>query len=378
MVRRLLRVVLLLLLLALAVAGYLAYRLEHPAGRESGDEVTIVFETGTPTAQIFRRLEKEGVVEDARLVEIYYRVHRSATTLQAGEYLFTRPMAIDEVINRMGRGDVVKHAVVVPEGLTAEETFELFWKRGVGGPEAFRAAMRETELLPGVTSGVSDLEGFLFPETYVVTRSTSAAQIVDRMVAQFRKNFTPQMREQAQSLGLTVRQAVTLASIVEKESALPHEGRLIAGVYLNRLRLGMRLQADPTIVFAMKQEGRWRGVLHRSDYGYESPYNTYLYAGLPPGPICNPGRHALRAAVTPARNDYLYFVADRTGGHRFSRTFDEHRDAIAAGRRGREEPLPEISPEAPSAPPAPDTLPGDPAPVSANEAPAPAPLPPGA
>jgi UPF0755 protein len=272
-------------------------------------------------------------------------VHRSATTLQAGEYRFTRPMPIDEIINRMGSGDVVKHSVVVPEGLTAQETFELFWKRGIGGPEAFRAAMRATELLPGQTPGVSDLEGFLFPDTYVVTRSTSASQIIDRMVAQFRKNFTPEMRSQAQALGLSVREAVTLASIVEKESALSHEGRLIAGVYINRLRRGMRLQADPTIVYAMKQRGDWRGILYRSDYAYESPYNTYLYAGLPPGPICNPGRGALRAAVNPARNDYLYFVADQSGGHTFSRTFEEHRDAIAAVRRARGEPPgPGVSP----------------------------------
>ncbi|MFN2387951.1 MAG: endolytic transglycosylase MltG [Thermoanaerobaculia bacterium] len=362
--RRILRLLLLVLLLALVVVAYLSYRLEHPAGRENADEVTVVFETGTPTSQIFRRLEKEGVVEDARLVEIYYRVHRRATLLQAGEYRFTRPMAIDDVINRMGRGDVVKHVIVVPEGLTAEETFELFWKRGIGGPEAFRAAMRSTELLPGVTTGTSDLEGFLFPETYVVTRSTSAGQIVDQMVAQFRKNFSPEMRDQAQELGMTVRQAVTLASIVEKESGLPQEGRLIAGVYVNRLRHGMRLQADPTIVYAMKQDGNWRGVLYRSDYAYESPYNTYLHAGLPPGPICNPGRNALRAAVTPARTDYLYFVADQNGQHTFSRTYEEHRDAIGAARRARGEPAPDSSP-VPPVPPAPAPA-GEPAPVSAN------------
>ena len=363
MLRRLLRLLLLVLLLALALAVYVTYRLEHPASRGASGDVTVLFETGTPTSAIFRRLEKEGVVEDARLAEIYYRVHRRATTLQAGEYRFTRPMPIDEVINRMGRGDVVKHSIVVPEGLTAQETFELFWKRGFGGPEAFREAMRATELLPGHTPGVSDLEGFLFPDTYVVTRSTSASQIVDSMVAQFRKNFTPEMRSQAQALGLSLRQAVTLASIVEKESALPQEGRLIAGVYLNRLRRGMRLQADPTIVYAMKQEGNWRGILYRSDYGYDSPYNTYLYAGLPPGPICNPGRGALRAAVNPTRTDYLYFVADQGGGHTFSRTFEEHRDAIAAVRRARgEPPAPEVSP-APLEGPLPAPASGSPAPV---------------
>ncbi len=345
--RRLLRLFLLLLLLFLVVTGYLFYRLEHPRRPAApAADATLFFPSGTPTSEIFRRLAKEGVIGDARLGDVYYRLHRSATPLQAGEYRFTRPMPIDEVINRMGRGDVVRHTIVVPEGLTTQETFELFWKRGVGGPEAFTEALRKTELLPGLTQGVSDLEGFLFPETYLVTRSTPAAQIVDRMVAEFRKNFTPEMRQRAKELGLTPRQAVTLASIVEKESALAREGPLVASVYLNRLRRGMRLQADPTIVYAMKQAGKWRGALYRSDYDYESPYNTYLHEGLPPGPICNPGRAALSAAVYPARTDYLYFVVDDTGGHIFSRTFEEHRNAIATARQSRLE-----APEAPAGAP---------------------------
>jgi UPF0755 protein len=339
--RRLGRLLLLLVLLGLAIAGYLFYRLRHPgppSGRET--EVTIFFASGTPTSGIFRRLAEVGVVPDARLAELYYRLHRSATPLQAGEYRLSRPMPIDEVINRLGRGDVVRHAVAVPEGLTAEETFELFWSRGIGGPEGFRAAVRATELLPGLTQGVSDLEGFLFPDTYVVTRSTSARQIVDRMVANFRKHFTPDVRQRQRVLGLTPRQMVTLASIVEKESAVEREGPLIAGVYLNRLRRGMRLQADPTVVYALKRDGKWTGMLYRSDYGYESPYNTYLYDGLPPGPICNPGAAALHAAAWPEKTAYLYFVADDSGRHTFSRTFQEHLQAIGA-RRLRREPPPE-------------------------------------
>jgi UPF0755 protein len=334
---RALRVVLLLVLLAAAAAAFLLYRLAHPPRPASPSEVTVVFAQGTPTAQIFQRLEKEGVVRDARLAEFYYRLYRSKTPLQAGEYRFDRPMPIDDVINRMGRGDVVKYSVVVPDGLTAEETFQLFWSRGIGGPEGFHRALFETELLPGLTSGVSDLEGFLFPDTYVVTRSTPARAIVDMMTAQFRRNFTPDMREKAERLGMTIAQAVTLASIVEKESGLPREGPAIATVYLNRLKRGMRLQADPTVIYALKRDGKWTGTLHRSDYGYDSPYNSYAYAGLPPGPICNPGLTALKSAVSPARTEYLYFVADASGGHKFSRTFEEHLAAIAAARRARAE-----------------------------------------
>jgi UPF0755 protein len=334
---RALRIVLLLALLAAAVGAFLVYRLAHPPRPASPSQVTIVFAPGTPTAQIFRQLEKEGVVRNARLAEIYYRLYRGKTPLQAGEYRFDRPMPIDDVINRMGRGDVVKYSVVVPDGLTAGETFELFWSRGIGGPEGFHRAVQETELLPGLTSGVSDLEGFLFPDTYLVTRSTPARAIMDMMTAQFRRNFTPDMREKAARLGMTIAQAVTLASIVEKESALPREGPAIASVYLNRLKRGMRLQADPTVIYALKRDGKWTGTLHRADYAYDSPYNTYASDGLPPGPICNPGLPALKSSVSPARTDYLYFVADASGGHKFSRTFEEHLAAVAAARRARAE-----------------------------------------
>ncbi len=334
---RALRIVLLVILLAAAVAAFLFYRLAHPPRPASPSRITIVFVQGTPTAQIFQQLEKEGVVRDGRLAEIYYRLYRRKTPLQAGEYRFDRPTPIDDVINRMGRGDVVKYSVVVPDGLTAEETFELFWSRGIGGPEGFHRTLLETELVPGLTTGVSDLEGFLFPDTYVVTRSTPARAVVDMMTAQFRRNFTPDMRDKAARLGMTIAKAVTLASIVEKESGLSLEGPAIASVYLNRLKRHMRLQADPTVIYALKRDGKWTGTLHRSDYGYDSPYNTYASDGLPPGPICNPGLAALKAAVSPARTDYLYFVADASGGHRFSRTFEEHLAAIAAARRSRAE-----------------------------------------
>ena len=332
---RVLRLGLLLLLLILAGAAYLYYRLEYPPKPATPSQVTVVVPAKTSTADIFRKLAEAGVVRDAKLAEIYYRIYRFRTPLQAGEYRFDRPTPIDDIINRMGRGDVVKYSIVVPDGLTADETFQLFWSRGIGGPDGFRRSMQETELLPGLTEGVTDLEGYLFPDTYVVTRSTPARTIVDLMVGQFRKNFTPDMREKARKLDLSVQQAVTLASIVEKESGVEDEGPTIASVYLNRLKRGMRLQADPTVIYALKRDGKWSGTLYRSDYNYSSPYNTYANDGLPPGPICNPGLTALKAAVSPAKTDYLYFVADASGGHRFSRTFEEHLIAIAAAKRQR-------------------------------------------
>jgi len=347
--RRVLRLGLMIALLALAVAVYLYRQLEHPPPPAVPGTVTVFFPFGTPTSEIFRRLASEGVVSPAWLAEAYYRLAASSTPLQAGEYRFERPTPLSEVLARMGRGDVVKYTIVVPEGLTGEETFALFWSQGISRPQAFRNAFRNPQLIASIARGAPDLEGFLFPDTYVVTRSTSARQIVEQMLANFRRHFTPDMRGRAAALGLTLRQAVTLASIVQKETSLAREAPIIAGIYLNRLRRGMRLQADPTVAYALKQDGKWTGTLYRSDYAYPSPFNTYLYGGLPPGPISNPGETALKASVTPAQTDYLYFVADRMGGHAFSRTFEEHLDAIAAARR-RMEAVPYDHPEAPEAP----------------------------
>jgi len=336
--RRIGRLFLLVGLLVVVTAVWLINRLQHPGPpRRSPPEVVLYIPPGTSTDAIFRRLAFEGVVGNAKLAEIYYRLRLGATPLQAGEYRFHRPMDIDDVISRMRRGDVVQHAVVVPEGFTAEETFQLFVDQGIGTPEGFRAVLAETDLLPGLAQGAPDLEGFLFPETYRVTRSTTARQVVESMVAQFRQNFRPELRDRAHALGLTAREVVTLASIVQKETSLPRETTTVAGVYWNRMTRGMRLQADPTVAYALKRDGKWTGVLHRSDYAYESPYNTYLYEGLPPGPICNPGAAALEAAVEPARTEFLYFVADANGGHTFSRTFEQHLQAIATSRRARAE-----------------------------------------
>jgi len=332
--RRFLRLGLLLGFLLFAAAFYLYWRLERPGKPSTPGEAVIFFPFGTPTTDIFRRLSDERVVSPAWLAEAWYRLAESATPLQAGEYRFTRPTALSEVIARMARGDVVRHTIVVPEGLTADETFELFWSRGISREKAFQKAFTNPELIASVARGAPDLEGFLFPDTYVVTRSTSARQVVETMLANFRRHFTPEMRERAAALNFSIREAVTLASIVQKETSLAREAPIIAGVYWNRLRRRMRLQADPTVAYAMKRDAKWTGTLYRSDYGYPSAFNTYLHGGLPPGPICNPGAAALKAAVTPTKTEFFYFVADRTGGHTFSKTFQEHLDAIAAARRG--------------------------------------------
>ena len=179
-----------------------------------------------------------------------------------------------------------------------------------------------------IDPAATDLEGYLFPETYSVPRDTTAAKLVGLMVARFRQLFTTQMQQAAQALELTPRQAVTLASLVEKETAQPAERPIVAAVYLNRLKIGMGMQADPTVIYALQRAGRYDGNLRRDDLSFDSPYNTYRYPGLPPGPIASPGLASLQAAVAPAQVDYLYFVSRNDGSHVFARTLVEHNENV--------------------------------------------------
>lgn len=322
-------------LLALLAAGAAASAyvwIRTPPSPGSRERTVIEFPIGTPTRRIFRALAQRGIVRQAFLAEAYYRVFRHGAPLRAGEYSFSPGDGLDRTIGLLETGEVVRHTVVVPEGLTDDEAFGLFLAQGVGTEQGFRRAAREANLIPGLPPGTPDLEGFLFPDTYVVTRSTPTREILSQMVAGYRRHFTPELARRAAALGLTERQAVTVASLVEKETSLAEERPHVAAVYLNRLRLGMRLQCDPTVIYALAARNQWSGRLRRSDLEIDSPYNTYLYAGLPPGPICNPGAAALEAAVTPAASPDLYFVARGDGGHYFSRTYADHLVMIGKSR----------------------------------------------
>jgi len=201
---------------------------------------------------------------------------------------------------------------------------KIFESHGVGTAAAFVAAAKDASLVKELDPEAKDLEGYLFPETYALARHADPAKLIRAMVARFDHVFTPELRAAAQARGLTVRQAVTLASIVEKETAKADERPLVAAVYTTRLRIGMPLQCDPTVIYALAKAGRYDGNIHRADLAFDSPYNTYRYPGLPPGPIASPGRAALEAAVHPADAQYLYFVSRNDGSHEFARTLDEH------------------------------------------------------
>ena len=265
-----------------------------------------------------------GVVRDALTWRIALWVSGRARELKAGEYRFDQPMTAMEVVDKIARGDVYRRLVTFREGLTLLEMSGVYEQAGLGNAEDFRKSARDASLIRDLDPDAPDLEGYLFPDTYSLRRETPASTLVAQMAGAFKKAFTEAMRESARAHGLTVREAVTLASLVEKETAVPGERAMVAAVYFNRRKLKMPMQADPTVIYAMQRAGNYTGNIRKEDLQMDSPYNTYRYPGLPPGPIAAPGKASLEAAVNPAPVDYLYFVSRNDGSHIFARTLDEH------------------------------------------------------
>lgn len=295
-------------------------------------------EPGTDAGTILARLEARGVIPDDRLARAWLIYRLGDPPLHAGEYRFEAPLTTLEVLDQMIRGDVVLHRVTVVEGLDLEETARGLADAGFGELEVFLAAMRNPAPIADLDSEAETLEGYLFPETYSFQSGALEGEIVRTMVETFRRHFEedvqPLRRTRAQEgPERTVRDLVTLASIVEKEAKVEAERRMIAAVYANRLEVGMGLYADPTVIFALKRLGEWDGNLTRENLQVDSPYNTYRYGGLPPGPIASPGLGSLLAAADPADVPYLYFVSRNDGSHVFATTLREHNRNVQRWQR---------------------------------------------
>jgi UPF0755 protein len=279
---------------------------------------------GAGPASIGRRLVEAGVIRDT--LGFRFELGRTGTgrRLQAGEYRFDRAMTVKEVVAKIAHGDVYLLPITFREGLLIREMAQLFESKGFGPAAEFIAAASDAGPIHGLDPAARDLEGYLFPDTYTMPRHATAAQLVARMVAGFEKVLTPKLRADAEARGLSVRELVTLASIVEKETGKSEERPLVAAVYANRLKIGMGLQCDPTVIYALERAGQYNGNLTRENLQFDSPYNTYRYAGLPPGPIASPGQASLEAAAHPADVPYVYFVSRGDGSHAFATTLDEH------------------------------------------------------
>jgi len=293
----------------------------------------VMLRPGYSTRRIATELQTAGVIRSRLAFVLWHRFHRKQS-LKAGEYLFDKTARTVDVYGRLVRGDIYVHTVVIPEGYTMFDIAQAVQDAGLGSSQEFLdVAKSDVGLISDVAPEAKTLEGYLFPNTYEFTRTQSMKDIVAVMVKQF--------RQVAEQIGLTtdlqkkddLQKTVTMASIVEKETAVPEERAVVASVYYNRLERHIALQADPSVIYAELLDGRYSGALHHSDMQFQSAYNTYTRPGLPPGPIGNPGRSALEAAMHPAQTDYYYFVSDGNGHHRFSRSLEEHNQNVAKLRQ---------------------------------------------
>ena len=324
-----------LLVLAAAVGFWARQRLMTPYQGYAANEVFVELPSGTGVAGIASRLSAAGVIPDPLTFRLMVRLTGADRRLQAGEYRFAGPASPTAVMERLVAGDVYTHAVTFPEGLTIAEMGEIFEKSGLGTAEDFVSSASDVKLVSAYDTHARSLEGYLFPATYALGRRAGSEGAVRAMIGGFDRAFDSNLRAEASARGLTMREVLTLASLIEKETAVPEERPIVSAVLQNRLRIGMPLQCDPTVIYALMQARRWNGNIRKVDLEMNSPYNTYVVRGLPPGPIASPGRASLEAAVRPADVPYLYFVSRNDGSHVFAQTLAEHNRNVAKyqGRR---------------------------------------------
>jgi UPF0755 protein len=326
--RRGLTALLLLAALAAAWAGFRLYRQVFRPFQGYARSVVVRIESGMPVSAIARRLQEQGVIASAELFTRYYRMFHSASKLKSGEYLFDVPLSMRQIIRKLEQGKSILYKVTVQEGLWIGETAQALEAAGLFPAAEFVRAAGDPAPIRDLDPQAEDLEGYLFPDTYLVSRDITAREMAALMVDHFRKSFGNAFVWRARDIGFTVRQAVIMASLVEKETANRDERFLVSSVFHNRLRKGMLLDCDSTIVYALKKAGLYDGDLRWVDLKGDSPYNTRRHRGLPPGPIASPGYAALEAALYPESSDYLFFVAKGGGSHYFSRTLAEHNRAV--------------------------------------------------
>lgn len=329
-----------LILIGIIGAGsWFAWAVMSPV--EPPSQTFVMLRPGYTTRRIASELKAAGVIRSQEAFILWRYFHRGRS-LKAGEYVFERPANTIDIQKRLRRGDVYLHTVVVPEGFTMFDIARVIEEAGLGAAEDFvKAAQSDTALISDLDPSARSLEGYLFPETYEFSRMMTMHDMAAAMVKQFRQVAGQAGLLPNPTVGMTeavvtprpMHELVTMASIVEKETSVPAERPEVASVYYNRLNKRIALDADPSIIYAELLAGTYQGALHHADMRFSSPYNTYLNAGLPPGPICNPGRSALEAAMHPAQTDYFYFVADAQGHHRFARTMEEHNKNVIAYRK---------------------------------------------
>lgn len=326
--RRYMLVILCIVVAVVFIAtGYVKSR---PAAPQAGQTVTVVVSAGMTAQGIAEVLKAQGIISNIMVFRVLAKIEGLDSSLQAGPYVFSPAMSIRQIIDMLARGQVAYHTITIPEGYDVEQIAALIENKHLGSAAAFKTAARQAVgpdyLIP--RSGTEyNAEGFLFPDTYQVPWGMSERDMVQMMLTRFAREFTPDMRARAAAEGLTVRDVITLASLVEREAKKADERPIIAGVFLRRLQLDMPLQSCATIQYIL---GTSKAVLSVADTEIPSPYNSYQHTGLPPGPIASPGLASIQAVLNPVSTPYLYFVARTDGSHIFSETYEQHQAAIAS------------------------------------------------
>ena len=297
---------------------------------------TITIEPGASSSAIIARLHTEGVLPNTWPVKLWLRIAERGVNLKSGDYRFKSPISPLQVLNQLIKGEIAMRQFTIPEGFNQYDIARVLsglqgLKQVAMSQESVLDLLKEVSLISDLDPDATTLEGYLFPDTYEYSASTTREQLVEAMVKRFRRVYTSDMQQHAAELGMTTRQAVAMASLIEKEAKVDSERELISSVFHRRLKTGDRLACDPTVIYAALIEGKYRGKIYQSDLDRDSPYNTYKHSGLPPGPIASPGQRSLQAALNPAQTDYLFFVVDavkKDGSHHFSASSAEHENAV--------------------------------------------------
>jgi UPF0755 protein len=319
---------LVILLLISVVVGLDVYQKVFKPYQGYSGSITVLIKKGFSVSAIGKLLYQKKIIPSYTYFSIYYRLFFSSIKLKSGEYRFEKPMNMKQVIDKLELGKVILYKITIKEGMTIKETAEFLEYDHQIDSEDFLKACQDTGIIANIDPKAKDLEGYLYPDTYLVPQQTTAPELVRLMVTKFKNNFSYTMSWQAMDIKFSIRDIMILASLIEKETSSREERFLISSVFHNRLRLGMALACDPTIAFILKKENRYTGKLRWKDLKIKSRYNTRLYRGLPPGPICSPGIASIEAALYPENTKYLYFVAKNLKTHYFSKTLKEHNWAV--------------------------------------------------
>jgi UPF0755 protein len=313
---------LLSLAMAIIITGFGLYFVK-PVEKAGSDQVIMVQE-GMSLKEVAERLESRGILRNKKIFILWTRLMGYSRQIKAGEYLLSSSMAPIKIMEILTRGIIITYSVTIPEGFSIDQIGGILAEKGLVDKAEFISIAKEQEIISKYGIVGASLEGYLYPDTYQFGRGLSPVSIIDSMIKRFNEVVRP-YSEQIDESGMTIEEVITLASIIEKETGRAEERPIIASVFLNRIRRGMRLESDPTVIYGMDN---FQGNLTRKDLSEYTPYNTYMIRGLPPGPIANPGLESIRAVLFPSETDYLYFVSKNDGSHYFSKNLEEHNRAV--------------------------------------------------